>query len=329
VPAAPVAAAKPAISSKLLGMKFMQRRAEADLRGRLRAEEVERADAARWVAAPAAPADGGAEGEGGGEGGEASGGRRASGGGGTPRLELEAEAASSVRAPASAAAAILAFRPARKSFGDFSAKTAAALAAVREAQATARAALDEAAVARERKAAPPGGGYDKGTVGDAEMAARCALARARRGRSRAARAHAGRPAARSRTRGVQSASRAPARYAASAPKRTLVRGLGRLRGRARAAELTVDSVWPRARAPRRARRVAPRYASLVGGARHKPQQPARKAAGGKQAHAADATAADATAADATAADAAAAGVPGAFGGGKKRRMEDSGDHVRF
>ncbi|KAJ1637353.1 hypothetical protein T492DRAFT_953041 [Pavlovales sp. CCMP2436] len=151
-PAAPEAAAKPVISSKLLGMKFMQRRRESDLRGRLRAEEAAKADEAKWVAETAPAGGGGAV-------------------AGEPRLQLEAEASS--RSSPASATAILAFRPARKSFGDFNPKTASALAAVREAQATARAALDEAHVATERRqaVAEP---YDRGTVDDAEMAARYA-----------------------------------------------------------------------------------------------------------------------------------------------------------
>ncbi|KAG8458786.1 hypothetical protein KFE25_005213 [Diacronema lutheri] len=165
--AAPAASpAKPAISSKLLGMKFMQRRQEADLRGRLRAEEAARADEARWSARAAA------------------GGGAATRGGaveqsvpGEPRVQLEAEAhaaAATSRAPASVAKALLAFRPARRSFGDFNPKTASALAAVREAQDTARAALDEAAAAAHAAAAVDPGGYDEGTVGDEEMAERYA-----------------------------------------------------------------------------------------------------------------------------------------------------------
>ena len=187
-------------------MKFMQRRQEADLRGRLRAEEAARADEARWSARAAA------------------GGGAATRGGaveqsvpGEPRVQLEAEAhaaAATSRAPASVAKALLAFRPARRSFGDFNpkvtdawstrracgsllmqradrarasrarahtraprsaptcAQTASALAAVREAQDTARAALDEAAAAAHAAAAVDPGGYDEGTVGDEEMAER-------------------------------------------------------------------------------------------------------------------------------------------------------------
>jgi hypothetical protein len=188
-------APKPAISSKLLNMKFMQRRTEKDLLGKLQREEEARAQSARWVAAE--QQQGGGSGDAAQSGGDeedddtdthASKKRR------EPRLELESEAASSAATGGllggagglrtqSVATAILNFKPARRSFGNFNAKTSAALAAVRDAQATARTALDEAQLAEERRAAAEGGAghYDPGTVGDEEMAQRCALGRAGRG----------------------------------------------------------------------------------------------------------------------------------------------------
>lgn len=147
--AEPSAPAAPKISSKLLGMKFMQRRQESDLRAKLQREDAQRHEEARWVLAQEAAADGGG-----------------------PRVQLESEAASSTAGGGARAAAVLDFRPSRRSFGKFNPKTDTALAAVRDAQAAARRALEEAATERERAAVAADGPYDEGTVADDEMARR-------------------------------------------------------------------------------------------------------------------------------------------------------------